>query len=78
MVAEAQAKTERITCPAIRIPLPINPGTRVRMTAPTWYASLGLYRTMPASFLGSPNVHYGAGRSASDNDTLFLFLWTAI
>ena len=48
------------------------------MTAPTWYASLGLYRTMSASFLGSPNVHYGPGRSASDNDTLFLFLWTAI
>ena len=60
MVAEAQAKTERITC------------------APTWYASLGLYRTMSASFLGSPNVPYGPGRSASDNDTLFLFLWTAI
>jgi hypothetical protein len=45
---------------------------------PYQYVRLGVQYTHFTKFLGSKNNYDGTGRNASDNDTLFIYLWAAI
>ena len=58
-----------------------NPGTRGWTTEVSWtpvqYARIGLQYTMFNRFNGASNNYDGFGRSAKDNNTLFLYLWAA-
>jgi len=53
-------------------------GKLTSMGQPWMNARIGLQYTGYGKFNGSDNNYDGFGRSATDNNTLYLFLWTAI
>jgi hypothetical protein len=55
------------------------PWGKVTSTGQPWMnARLGLQYTGYSKFNGSDNNYDGFGRSAGDNDTLYMFVWLAI